>query len=262
MEKERQHILQHVEMRLRNPATMGIKGATMTGKTTLLMRLLRNRTNPHVFLHPEKNHKVLYCYGAKQDQFDALAQEDRDVTFHEGLPEQGFMELLPDGGIVVLDDLMAQSVNDQRVSDLFTKGAHHHQITIIVLEQTMFPQGKAARTQRVNTQYLFLFKNPADQLGPKTFANQAFDDIRKANFFEALHEATSQQYGYLMVDLHPLTPDAFRLRTDILPDEVGGQPAFTYFIDSNDEPSKWYDHLDDSTDDEQGQGQEQGQRED
>ena len=36
---------------------------------------------------------------------------------------------------------------------------------------------------------------------------------------DSFNDATSKSYGYLMLDLHQLTPEDFRLRTNILPGE-------------------------------------------
>lgn len=223
-----------MDPRIRNSCTVAYKGSTMTGKTTHLFKLLANRMNPHVFTRPELNQRVLYCYGSYQPKFDEVKERDPHITFHRGLPEKDFKHYLPEGGIVVLDDVMNDAVNDPRVSDLFTKGAHHDNITPITLEQNMFPQGRGGRTQRLNTQYLFLFKNPTDHLGPRIFARQAFPKDRQENFFRAFEEATQRPYGYLMLDMHPLTSDAHRLRTDVIPDEPGARPNFVYWIDERD----------------------------
>lgn len=221
----------------------------MSGKTTSLFKLLDNRMNPHLFTRPELNKEVLYCYGSHQPKFEEVMQRDPHITFHAGLPENDFKHYLPEGGIVVLDDLMNEAVNDPRVTDLFTKGAHHDNITPISLEQNMFPQGRGGRTQRINTQYIFLFKNPSDHLGPRMFARQAFDRDRQENFFRAFQEATQQPYGYLMLDMHPLTQDAHRLRANVLPSEPGERPEFTYWVDERDQPTDGDDDSDSSTED-------------
>jgi len=36
---------------------------------------------------------------------------------------------------------------------------------------------------------------------------------------EAFEDATAQPYGYLLIDLRPETPDAFRVRTNIFHNE-------------------------------------------
>ena len=47
-----------------------------------------------------------------------------------------------DRSMVILDGLMSQCSNDQRVVDLFTHGSHHRGITVLFLTQNLFPPGK------------------------------------------------------------------------------------------------------------------------
>ena len=47
--------------------------------------------------------------------------------------------------ILVFDDLMTGAKCDQRIADLFTKGSHHRNISIVHLTQNIFPKGKACR---------------------------------------------------------------------------------------------------------------------
>jgi hypothetical protein len=45
-------------------------------------------------------------------------------------------------GLIILDELMAQSGKDKRISDLFTKGSHHRNLSFIYIVQNIFHQGK------------------------------------------------------------------------------------------------------------------------
>ena len=51
-----------------------------------------------------------------------------------------------EGGVLALDDLMEEGVQDKRVLDLFTKDSHHQNITVLYLTQDLFPPGKFSRT--------------------------------------------------------------------------------------------------------------------
>ena len=67
--------------------------------------------------------------------------------------------------LVVLDDLMSQCSNNQRVADLFTHGLHHSGISVVYLTQNLFPPGKLSRTISLNSHYFVIFRNPRDSLG-------------------------------------------------------------------------------------------------
>ena len=119
-----------------------------------------------------------------------------------------------DNSLVVLDDLLSQCSNDQRVVDLFTRGSHHRGISVLYLTQNLFPPGKLSRTISLNSHYLVIFRNPRDSLGISTLAKEMFPG-RTDYLIESLRDATSRPYGYLVIDCHQLTPENMRLRTNI-----------------------------------------------
>ena len=113
---------------------------------------------------------------------------------------------------------MCQCSNDQRVSDLFTRGSHHRGLTVMYLTQNLFPPGKLSRTISLNSHYMIVFKNPRDSLGISTLGRQMYP--HNTNFLlQSFQDATKKPYGYLLLDLHQLTPENMRLRTNILPGE-------------------------------------------
>lgn len=85
-----------------------------------------------------------YCYRAWQAAFDEMKKEKR-VQFHEGLPTaEGLDQWFgpTQRGLLVLDDLMEEGVNDKRVLDLFSKQSHHRNISVMFLCQDLFPQNE------------------------------------------------------------------------------------------------------------------------
>ena len=70
--------------------------------------------------------KIIYCYGEYQKKFDELPW---NVELMEGFPDNlSDMVRGHDHSLVVLDDLMSQCSNDQRVADLFKRCSHHRGI--------------------------------------------------------------------------------------------------------------------------------------
>ena len=116
--------------------------------------------------------KVIYCYGEYQKEFDELPP---NVELTEGFPDHlNDMVRGHDHSLVVLNDLMSQCSNDQRVADLFTRGSHHRGISVLYLTQNLFPRGKLSRTISLNSHYFVIFRNPCDSLGFSTLAKQMF----------------------------------------------------------------------------------------
>ena len=98
-----------------------------------------------------------------------------NVELTEGFPDHlNDMVRGHDHSLVVLDDLMSQCSNDQRVADLFTRGSHHRGISVLYLMQNLFPPGKLSRTISLNSHYFVIFRNPRDSLGISTLAKQMF----------------------------------------------------------------------------------------
>ena len=118
------------------PANFYICGQTQCGKSHMVRRMLRHLGE---MFHPVPT-KTVYCYGAYQKEFDELPL---NVELVEGFPDN-LTEMTQghEHSLVVLDDLMSQCSNDQRVADLFTKGSHHNGISVLYLTQNLFPPGK------------------------------------------------------------------------------------------------------------------------
>ena len=159
---------------------------------------------------------LVYCYGEYQKESDELPTS---VELVEGFPDYlNEMVRGNDHSLVVLDDLMSQCSNDQRVADLFTRGSHHRGISVVYLAQNLFPPGKLSRTISLNSHYFVIFRNPRDSLGISTLAKQIIPG-RKDYLMESFRDATNRPYGYLLIDCHQLMPENMRLRTNILPGE-------------------------------------------
>ena len=70
------------------------------------------------------------------------------------------------------------------------------------------------RTVSLNSQYLVLFKNPMDKTQVRILGQQAFPG--NVQFLSSAYEdATSQPYGYLLVDIRPEVEEQYRVRTKI-----------------------------------------------
>ena len=155
-----------------------------------------------------------YCYGAWQPGFRRL--QKRSVKFHEGVPDvESLSAWFPRGGVLILDDLMAEGSNDKNVLDLFTKHSHHPNITVLYLCQDMFPPGKYAKSISRNAHYIVAFKNPRDQLGMRNVLLQAFPHPWNA-VQRTFQTVTNRPIGYLVLDLHPNSPADQRVVSHLL----------------------------------------------
>lgn len=187
-----------------HPFTCMVAGPTSSGKTVLVESLLMN----HKFTigNISEKPKIIWCHGQMQERYN----NNTLIEYHEGLTEspQSY-------DIIVIDDLMNELGSDNRLLNLFTKGSHHMNISIIFIVQNVFHQGKNMRGISLNCQYMVIMKNPRDKSQIHCLARQLYPTKVK-KFIKVFEDATKQPYSYLKVDLTPKTPDHLRLQTDIV----------------------------------------------
>lgn len=139
------------------------------------------------------------------------------IEFREGLPRPEDYSNDPlSAKLVIIDDLMRESSSCGTIVDLFTKGSHHKNLSVILISQNLFHQGRGQRDISLNANYIVVFKNPRDRAQIRHLARQVYPDDPKF-LEEAYYDATSQPHGYLLLDLKQSTPDEYRFRTRIFP---------------------------------------------
>jgi hypothetical protein len=163
-------------------------------------------------------YQVLYAYSEWQDNFDHMQETITNIEFHQGLPSASFIDSWSSGSeiqILVLDDLMSQVCASTEMVQLYTVKCHHRQIVTVTLQHSLFPPGKHSRTLSLNVNYFILFRNQRDLLQIQYFARQCFPNKSKY-FMDSYMTATSEPYGFLVLDLDPRSDKKYQLRSHIL----------------------------------------------
>jgi hypothetical protein len=107
---------------------------------------------------------------------------------------------------------------NESVTQIFTKGSHHRNLSVVYLTQNLFHSSRHNRTINLNTHYLILFKNPRDVTQISYLARQMYPTNPKF-LIESFQDATSKAYGYLFIDLKPETEETLRVRANIFDDD-------------------------------------------
>ena len=161
----------------------------------------------------------IWCFGQWQPLYDDIWKKITWIEFVSDildyLDDQHYINVSK-MNILVFDDLMTEAKCSQRIADLFTKGSHHRNISIVYLTQYLFPQGKACRDAVLNTQYMVLFNNPIDRQQEANLARKIYLSTSVV-FMKQSEQATSRPYGYgfLVIDLKSATPEKDSLHTEI-----------------------------------------------
>lgn len=198
-------------LKLKHPATVLVSGATGSGKTTFVQRIIESVDE---MFTPQLSRpiKVVWVYGASQT-FKQPTNECVTVVYTDTLPDS-----YEDIDLLVLDDLQNSLSGSKKLSDIYTKFSHHQNMSVIFIVQNIFNKGSQMRNISLNSHYIVLCKNRRDLQQVKTLGTQLYGE--PTFFSDAYKKAVlDRDYGYLVIDLTPTTEEKFRLRTQIFPGE-------------------------------------------
>ena len=115
---------------------------------------------------------------------------------------------------MIIDDLLNVVYSEQ----VFTKGSHHRNISVILITQNLFHQGRYCRNISLNAKYLVQMKTVRDKQQFMHLARQVYPE-HSSNLCKAYLNATERPHGYFILDLSQDTNDLLRFRTNVFPDE-------------------------------------------
>ncbi len=122
---------------LQHPFTCIVAGCMKSGKTVWVKTLLENAQKT-ISRTPQR---VIWCYGQWQPSYFDMMITMPGIEFNEGISghidEQDYLDV-SQRNLIFLDDLMAQSGKDKRIADLFTRGSHHRNLSVIYIVQNIF----------------------------------------------------------------------------------------------------------------------------
>lgn len=194
-----------------HPFTAVVAGPTGSGKTVLVRKILANHSLVISKLPIDRPPRITWCYGIATT-LNKQPIPNCIVSYSEGMNEKDIFDTKPD--VLVIDDLMAEKSSDTSLANLFTRGSHDMNMTVIFIVQNFFSKGNQMRTISLNAKYIILLKNPRDKSQVYSLGRQLFPN--QINYFrEAYEDATKRKHGYLLIDLSQNCDDNHRLRTDI-----------------------------------------------
>ena len=129
--------------RFEHTFTSMIAGMTRSGKTAWVLSLLP-QVSETIYLPTER---IVWCYSQWQPAYTEMLGAMPHIEFVKRIPT--VLELdhyfdVNNGNMIVFDDQMIDGSKDKRIVNLFTRGWHHRNLSVIYVVQNLFHQGKVA----------------------------------------------------------------------------------------------------------------------
>ena len=203
-----------------HPSNILLTGPSGSGKTHFLVQALKKN------LFSPTPTRIVWVYGEAQPAHRELEGVShlpkieylRNETDYEDLMESFDPS---ETNLLVLDDQMNEGkVKANAFGNLFTKGSHHRNITIVYMMQNVFEKGGSNRTINLNAHYLIMFKNPRDGRQSHVLGSQMYP--KNPRFLsEVFEDATSAKaHSYLALDFRQETNQLLRVLSNLTSDSV------------------------------------------
>jgi len=193
--------------KLKHPCTGIISGPSGSGKTHLTVKLI----NSDIY-EPSITRIEWYCEKASKPEGISVNCE---IEFIEKIPEK-FVNESNEPLLIVLDDLMDESMQSVQVSKLYTKDARHSNISVILLTQNIYNPGKYSRNISLNSSFYILFRNLRDQNQINKFLQQICGGCNSKAIQSVYRDAvTNKPHSYLFIDFSQKGHNLLRFRTDL-----------------------------------------------
>lgn len=195
--------------KLKHPSRLLICGPSMSGKTWFTCQLLFN-----IDIFDKPITKIMWY----NSELNALPPRNKlpfnlEIEFFDKIPEK-FENPENKRLMIILDDMMEDASSSRQISELFTKGSHHRNMTIVLITQNLFHQNKYSRDISLNCSYIIIFKVIRDRSQLGVLFRQMYPENARA-LMKIYKEVTQQPHSYLFIDLTQGTNDLLRFRTNI-----------------------------------------------
>jgi hypothetical protein len=216
----------HDSWHFRHPSLGIICGATFSGKSTWILNFLREKER---LIRP-KIDRVILVYSEEQPvYFEQLRRAVPSIEFLHGLEtaEDNLHLSASLNNLLIIDDLFHEALSSKYFLDLTTKIGHHRSTSILFTTHNLFHQSKYAKTISDQAKYMILFKNTRDVNQIKYLGQQVFGSGGGKILEHVMNDVTRQNnFGYIIIDLHPQSDPQLKLITNVLSHEAPFSTAY------------------------------------
>ena len=130
-----------------------IAGMTRSGKTAWVRSLLQQASEA---IKPPRE-RIVWCYSQWQPAYTEMLVAMPQIEFVKRIPsalEQDSYFDVNTLNLIVFDDQVIDASKDKRIVNLFIRGCHHRNLSMIYIVQNLFHQGKGSRGIGLNSHYI------------------------------------------------------------------------------------------------------------
>lgn len=190
-------------------------GSSQSGKTYLIGRILERQEN----LFNDKFNFVKYYYPTYLDEspVDYHNLTDTPISYKAGFPTKNDILSLEHNSLVIIDDQADTAVKSDLINQVYKVISGKKNISIILVTQNYFLQGKHSRDIRNSCNYIGLFRNCCDHTLNRRVASAvglkcAYEAAEKDDY-------SSKIYPYAFINqCQAAQLSSYRLYSDILGD--------------------------------------------
>ena len=138
----------------KHPTTIQVSGPTRCGKIRLVRHILEEQ-----LIQPFAT-RIIWVFSEWEPYYDLIWERYSGIDFEKDWRDEIFDSLSPEQrNILGLEYQMGVASSSTSVADLFPKGSHHENLTVIYLVQNVYNQGKSQLTISLNLHYNVVFRN-------------------------------------------------------------------------------------------------------
>ena len=198
-----------------HPSNVIVAGPTGCGKTFFVNNVLKHR------LFEPIPHRLVVVYAEWQHYYDDWRDWYPTAEFVHGFTPDIYERFdAHQTNLLVIDDQMGEAGKSSTLLNLFTRGSHHRNLSILYLVQNIFDKGAVMRSVNLNAQYIVTFKNARDRMQLVTLGKQMFPEQAQVLTKLVDQETKEHPRAYLVVCTRPEVPDRLRVYNGIFPGEM------------------------------------------
>lgn len=203
-----------------HPFTLIISAPSTSGKSTLAFNIVKDSDKLVSNTDCKGFDRVLIIYRSFQSLYDKIKRELKIpvLLFEKHITDD--IENHIEGAqrpLLIYDDGISKE-NALFVQDLFTRISHHLNISVMLLNQTIYdPNCPTLRICHKNSRGLIIFRCIRDQSSLRTLLYQMYSNRKQAQtILQSIQKELEKPFNYVHFDFHPLCPENQRIKTNLL----------------------------------------------